>query len=142
MLSQTSEHALRAVLYLAQQARGERVSADAMARALDAPANYLSKILNALAKQGVLGSVRGPGGGFWLQVDPRTLSVASLVRIFDEPKKKTMCLLGGRPCTDERPCSVHFRWKELAAESARPLERTFLADLLASRRLPYLPDSV
>jgi Rrf2 family transcriptional regulator, iron-sulfur cluster assembly transcription factor len=131
MLSQTSEHALRAILYLAQQPRGERVSADTLARALGAPGNYLSKILNTLAKQRVLGSVRGPGGGFWLDVDPDTLSVADLVRVFDEPKKKTVCLLGGRPCTDHRPCSVHFRWKALAEESAEPLARTTIAHLLS-----------
>ena len=65
MLSQTSEHAIRAVLFLAQQ-HGEPVSADRVAGALGAPANYLGKTLNMLARRGLLASSRGPAGGFRL----------------------------------------------------------------------------
>jgi Rrf2 family transcriptional regulator, iron-sulfur cluster assembly transcription factor len=49
MLSQTSEHALRAALYLAQQPAGTLATADAIAGALGAPRNYMAKTLNALA---------------------------------------------------------------------------------------------
>ena len=52
MLSQTSEHAIRALLYLAQQPAGEPVPADRIARALGAPGNYLGKTLQLLARRG------------------------------------------------------------------------------------------
>jgi Rrf2 family transcriptional regulator, iron-sulfur cluster assembly transcription factor len=133
MLSQTSEHAVRAVIYLAQQAPGAPISAEQVSTALGAPANYLAKTLNTLAKRGILGSVRGPRGGFWLATPADKLTLAALVRVFDEPRRNPVCLMGGRPCTDAAPCELHFRWKAINEASNEPLERTTLADLLRGR---------
>ncbi|HEX8275468.1 MAG TPA: Rrf2 family transcriptional regulator [Longimicrobiaceae bacterium] len=130
MLSQTAEHALRAVLYLAQRAPGESVAADAIADALGAPRNYLSKTLNALARQGIVSSMRGPTGGFRLAVGAERLTLEEVVRAFDEPRERGACLLGGRPCRDEHPCEAHFRWKAVARDVWEPLRRTTVADLL------------
>ena len=57
ILSQTAEHALRAVLYLAQR-EDELVRVGDIAEALSIPRNYLSKILHLLAREGVLASTR------------------------------------------------------------------------------------
>lgn len=130
MLSQTAEHAIRAVLFLAQRAPGEPVAADAIADALGAPRNYLAKTLNALARQGIVSSMRGPTGGFRLAVAPERLTLEEVVRAFDEPRERTVCLLGGRPCRDEHPCDAHFRWKAVAAGAWEPLRSTTVADLL------------
>jgi Rrf2 family protein len=130
ILSQTSEHALRAILYLARVAAEEPVSADVIAAALGAPRNYLSKTLNTLAKRGLVSSTRGPFGGFRLAVDPETLTIADVIRAFDEPRHRGICLLGGQPCEDRQPCTVHFRWKAVAAQMWAPLSNTTIADLL------------
>lgn len=130
MLSQTSEYALRAVLYLGRTAPQEQVPADVIADALGAPRNYLAKTLNALAKRGVLVSTRGPRGGFRLAVPPSALTIAEVVHAFDEPRVRAVCLMGGQPCDDRQPCRVHFRWKAVSADMWAPLERTTIADLL------------
>ena len=130
MVSQTSEHAIRAVLFLAQRPAGGTVSADVIAEALGAPRNYLSKTLNVLAKEGILSSMRGPTGGFRLEVPADRLTLEAVVRPFDEPRVKAVCLLGGRPCTDEHPCDAHFRWKAVSKEMWAPLRETTIADLL------------
>jgi Rrf2 family transcriptional regulator, iron-sulfur cluster assembly transcription factor len=130
LLSQTSEHALRAVIYLAQQPRGRPIPAEELARALGAPANYLSKTLNVLAKQGVLGSVRGPRGGFWLEIPPESLTLAQVTGIFEETRRNPICLMGGRPCTDHAPCHLHFRWKALRGQTEAPLRETTVAELV------------
>ena len=64
MLSRTAEYALRAVLFLAD--RGEPTNVDLIAERLGVPRNYLSKTLHRLAREGVLTSTRGQGGGFRL----------------------------------------------------------------------------
>jgi Rrf2 family transcriptional regulator, iron-sulfur cluster assembly transcription factor len=135
MLSQTSEHALRAVIYLAQQPPRTPVSAEELARALGAPANYLSKTLNVLAKQGVLGSVRGPRGGFWLETPPERLTLAEVTGIFEETRRNPICLMGGRPCTDRAPCHLHFRWKAVKGSAEAPLRETTVADLVGAENL-------
>jgi len=135
MLSQTAEHAMRAVLYLARRAPGESVAADAIADALCAPRNYLAKTLNALAREGIVSSMRGPTGGFRLAVAPERLTLEEVVRRFDEPRGRTACLLGGRPCRDEHPCEAHVRWKAVEHDIREPLRRTTVADLLG--RTPF-----
>lgn len=135
MLSQTSEHAVRAVLYLAQRAQGESVPADVIADALGAPRNYLAKTLNALAKAGIVASMRGPTGGFRLAVSADGLTLEEVIRPFDEARARRVCLLGGKPCCDEAPCAAHFRWKAVNEDVWAPLRRTTVADLLALKTI-------
>jgi Rrf2 family transcriptional regulator, iron-sulfur cluster assembly transcription factor len=130
MLSQTSEYALRAILYLARVATSQPVSADVIAEALDAPRNYLSKTLNALAKRGLVSSTRGPQGGFRLAVEPEALTIAEVIHAFDEPRRRSICMLGGQRCDDRQPCTVHVRWKAVATDMWAPVKNTTIADLL------------
>ena len=57
MLNQSADYALRAVLYLAQRPPEEPCSAAEIARALGVPRNYMGKVLNTLARGGLLSSV-------------------------------------------------------------------------------------
>lgn len=133
MLSQTAEHALRACLFLARRTDVERWSAQAVAEAVGAPPNYLSKTLNQLARAGLLSSVRGPCGGFRLEADPAQLTVAEIVDLFAPPATHAMCLLGGVPCSDQTPCDAHTAWTAVKAESRQAIARTTLADLRGGR---------
>lgn len=131
MLSQTTEHAIRAVLYLAQQAPGEPVPADRIARALGAPGNYLGKTLQLLARRGLLASARGPAGGFRLLVPPDEITLADVVTAVDDaPRAAAVCLLGNRPCLAAHPCAAHARWSTVQQDLWAPLHRTTIADLL------------
>lgn len=130
MLSQTAEYALRAALFLAREQNRRPVTAEAIARALGAPANYMAKTLNVLAKAGIVTGMRGPTGGFMLRRDPAVLTVADVIGTFDEPPARPMCLLGGRPCNAQNPCQAHVRWMAVTDAMRAPLMETTLADLL------------
>src|SRR5687768_8237493 len=119
MLSQTSEHALRAVVYLARTP-DRAVAAEQIARALAAPANYLSKTLHALARAGVVGGTRGPNGGFRLLVNPAELTVARIIEVFDGAAVNPMCVSGGRVCDPDNPCHAHVRWSNMLAAVREP----------------------
>jgi Rrf2 family protein len=134
-LSQTAEYAVRAVYYLAQPGTG-RVSADTIARALAAPANYMSKTLHQLARAGIVEGTRGPTGGFRLAVPPRELTVARVAEIFGAPAPIAVCLLGGRPCDARNPCAAHDRWTAVTDAVKAPLENTTIADLLEGSWVP------
>jgi Rrf2 family nitric oxide-sensitive transcriptional repressor len=62
MFSQTVEYALRAVVFLADQAPEPRTT-DQIAQATRVPKAYLSKVLQGLAKNGVVKTQRGVGAG-------------------------------------------------------------------------------
>jgi Rrf2 family protein len=135
MLSQTAEYALRAVLYVAQH--GDRlVQAGEMAQALRIPRNYLSKIVHALAREGVLESTRGKSGGFRLAHTPDRVTVAQVVAPFDRLDEVRHCLLGRAQCSDRNACAAHRRWKDVAERVAAFFRETTVAELLEGVVVP------
>ena len=130
MLSQTANHAVRAVVVLARHYGVRAVSADEIASILGAPRNYLSKTLNALTRRGILTSARGPGGGYSLAVAPSALSVADIADVFADCRlTAARCLLGDSLCDPDNPCSAHRRWTRLTNTAREPLLRTAIGEL-------------
>lgn len=126
MLSQTSQYALRAIIYLGEREGSGPVRVDEVAEALDVPRNYLSKILHTLVKRGILGSLRGPRGGFFLARDAGEVTLLEVVEPFDDIEARRTCLLGKKECSDRNPCAVHEQWKATATEVARFYRETTL----------------
>lgn len=129
ILSQTAVYGLKAVMYLAEAERGTPIRVDEMARELDVPRNYLSKILHALARAGLLGSTRGPKGGFELLARPEELRLSEVLTHFDEVGSGPGCLLGRAECSDKNPCAAHQRWKGVSMAVWEFFRETTVADL-------------
>lgn len=142
MLSRTAEYALRAVLYLADNAGDAPITVDGIAESLGVPRNYLSKTLHLLARQGVLSSSRGPRGGFVLAVPADRLTLYEVVEPFQELGERRTCLLGRPVCSDRDPCPAHHRWKEVAERLADFFRETTVAELIQGARVEGAPDRV
>jgi len=132
ILSQTAVYALRATLCLASHDALAPLRVDDIAERLDVPRNYLSKILHALARGGVLASSRGPGGGFRLAKAADQLTLSEVVAHFDQVSDNPTCLLGRPQCSDHSPCSAHERWRSASAAVAEFFSQTSIADLAVS----------
>lgn len=133
MLTRTGGYALHAALAIAERqgaGEGRAVRAAEVAEALDIPANYLSKILQQLARDGVLVSERGRNGGFRLARDPGTISLLEVVAGFDDLGRERQCLLGRGTCSDVGGCPAHREWKRASAPAFRFFEERTLADLM------------
>lgn len=134
MLSGTAEYALRATLYIAQHGDAEGfVRSDRIAEAIGIPRNYLSKILHALARAGVLVSTRGPLGGFRLAGDPDRVPISSIVEPFDPLGPGQSCILGRPECNDHNPCPAHARWKGISEQVSGFFRATTVGDLLREK---------
>lgn len=136
ILSQTALYALRAVLCLAQAEQSEPVRVDDIATQLDVPRNYLSKILHALTRTGVLTSTRGPGGGFQLAKPASELTLAAVVEHFDQIPAEAQCLLGRAECSDANPCPAHEQWRRVSFSVNEFFRQTSIADLGHGRTSP------
>ncbi len=128
-LSSTAQHAIRAVLFLAEHSSERPVRVDEIAAALDCPRNYLSKTLHQLARAGVLRSGRGPKGGFQLMGTPAELPIARIIAPF-EPVTQRRCLFGRPECGGRHPCAAHDQWSGVAIGVERFFDATTVADLL------------
>jgi Rrf2 family protein len=136
ILSQTAEYALRATIFLAgiQENRPYRV--EEIAESLGMPRNYLSKILHALARAGVLASLRGPRGGFQLAIPAQKLPLKEVVRHFDPFPEDRQCLLRRERCGEGEGCAAHARWKNVASTVEEFFEGTTVGQLSAGEERP------
>jgi Rrf2 family protein len=131
MLTRTAGYALSAALEVAERGGETRaVSATELAGSLEIPSNYLSKILQSLARDGILISERGRTGGFRLARAPETIRLLDVVAGFDDLGRERQCLLGRGECTEVGGCPAHREWVEASAPAFRFFESRTLADLM------------
>ncbi|HYD54335.1 MAG TPA: Rrf2 family transcriptional regulator [Gemmatimonadaceae bacterium] len=131
MLTQTADHALRAILTIARNAGDRPMRVEEIAERTGAPRNYLGKTLNVLVKDGLLRSARGPLGGFALAMPADAITVGRIADLFSEARAPRRCLLGNGLCDAAHPCGAHRRWSATTAAARAPLDHTTIADLLS-----------
>src|SRR5208282_6469240 len=74
--------------------------------------SYLEQLFGKLRRRLLVGSVRGPGGGYRLAKDMAQISVAEIILAVDEPIDATQCA-GKENCQDEQKCITHDLWANL-----------------------------
>src|SRR5512138_1587197 len=98
MISKTGIHAAVAMTVMAQLKPGEFAGAAQIAKEIGAPQNYLGKLLNALASEGLLQSQKGYGGGFRLAKPAKKISLFDVIEPIDHVSRWGGCFLGKGKC--------------------------------------------
>lgn len=129
MISLTGEYALRAMAFMSQLAPGEYVLVRDIGKKLDLPADYLGKVMLALARGGMLESQRGRNGGFRLSKPALKIRLFEILSAVEPVRKYETCLLGRKICCDETACPIHFAWKEARGKVVALLKDTPLTAL-------------
>ncbi|MBL8746542.1 MAG: Rrf2 family transcriptional regulator [Phycisphaerae bacterium] len=132
MFSSTAEYALRAVVQLATQPENA-LTAQAIAKVTRVPAGYLSKILQDLAKAGIVNSQRGPNGGFTLASRPDRLTVLDVVNAVDPIRRITDCPLG-LPEHGKNLCRLHRRLDDAIALVETSFREATIQDMMSPSR--------
>lgn len=128
LVSHTAECALRAVVWLALHP-GSPQSAGQIGEATGVSVTYLPKVMLPLSRCGVVTGVRGTGGGYTLDRDPRTLAVLEVVECVDPLRRIERCPLCP-PSDPSAKCPLHQMLQNAAAATRDLLARVTLADLL------------
>ncbi len=123
IITRATEYAIRALLYLAQQPRGEIVFKKDICSHQNITPAFLTKILQPLIKEGIVGSQRGVGGGFFLRKAPSEVTLLDVVIAQEGPLYLNECLSDGETCEREIFCPVHDAWSEVRAEMMATLRR-------------------
>jgi Rrf2 family iron-sulfur cluster assembly transcriptional regulator len=128
--STSTTYALRAMAWLATHAGGEAVLGRDLARRLRVPPDYLSKVLAALARSGILTAARGAQGGYRLARKPARVKLVDIVSPFEGHRARAGCLLRpDSPCRASSACSAHTSWGGVNEAYREFLEKTTLADI-------------
>ena len=134
MISQTAEYALRAVTFLAGKP-DEAAPIPRIAEATQVPAHYLAKIMQDLARLGVITSRRGVKGGYTLARPPAEVTLLEVVQAVDPVRRIKSCPLGLEAHRDQL-CSLHARIDHACALFEEAFQDVTLAELLQESALP------
>ena len=129
MFSQTVEYALRAVCHLAYAAPDSSTTEE-IANSTKVPMAYLSKVLQGLARAGVVKSQRGVGGGISLVKSPEDLTILEVVNAVDPIVRITTCPLGLK-AHGKNLCPLHKRVDNAMASVEQAFQSTTLAEVIA-----------
>ncbi len=128
MISQTAEYALRAMVHLAGH-NGKSCTVQVVAEGTKIPEGYLAKVMQSLARGGLLISKRGLHGGFSMAKPIAEISVHDVISTVDPIRQFDRCPLD-LPWHGEKMCHLHATLNRLVNEFENEAKRASIADLL------------
>src|SRR5688500_1385084 len=105
-LSKKADYALIAMKHLAMRPDAVSISAREIAEQYDIPIELMAKVLQRLARRGLLASHQGTRGGYRLGRSPAAISVADVIQAIDGPLTVTACSTEAENCDQYGKCSV------------------------------------
>ena len=134
MFSQTAEYALRAASVLAAKAPASLTTVE-IATATQVPQAYLSKVIQALRKSGVVTSQRGIGGGVKLARDLEEISVLDIINAVDPIQRIHTCPLDLKT-HNVNLCPLHRKLDNVMEQAETAFRNTTLAEILSESGSP------
>lgn len=135
MLSKKAKYALKALQVLAEEYKNGPLLIASIAEKQHIPKKFLEVILLALKNDGILGSKKGQGGGYYLIKDPAEVMMVQVIRTIDGPIALIPCVSEKfyekcDECEDEVTCGIRNVAQEVREATIKILGETSLADVL------------
>jgi Rrf2 family protein len=127
-ISEAASLGLHAMMILAGKVPA-MVSASEISEILHASEATLAKVLQRLAKVGLVKSTRGPKGGFLLGKPPQKINLLEVYEAIEGPLLPVSCLLHQPVCPDGK-CIFGDIVKNIHGQIAQHLANTTLAPLI------------
>lgn len=121
-LTQKGDYAVRVMLDLASQPAGASVRTTDLGRRTGVPRAYLSKVVQALARAGLIRTRRGASGGVSLLEEPRKVTLRRVVEAVEGPIYLNRCLVRRGLCPRDRTCAAHPVWARVQKVLLRELD--------------------
>ena len=143
-----ADYALLALSFLATEGMGRIVGPREIAARYEIPLELLAKVLQTLARHGLVQSVPGPTGGYKLPRPAHEISALSVVQAIDGPVAIAQCWDDGGTdgCAQAPHCHLRGPLARIQDEMTRLLQALTLADLceaepasLGSMQMPQPP---
>jgi Rrf2 family protein len=129
LVTREADYAVRCVV---EVARAGHTSAAKVARSQGISPTFLGKIVQSLARAGILATRRGVGGGIALAKPPESFTLLEVIEAVEGPLAIIECLRQPGGCVHEGECPA-FPYLVLAQERLRESLDVSFAELLAER---------
>ncbi|GAB3109241.1 Fe-S cluster assembly transcriptional regulator IscR [Aestuariicella hydrocarbonica] len=128
-LTTKGRYAVTAMLDLALNAEKGPISLADISKRQEISLSYLEQLFSKLRQQALVGSVRGPGGGYKLSREAADISVAQIIDAVNESIDATNCGGTGN-CQHGQVCLTHYLWCDLSDQIHDFLNGITLASLV------------
>jgi Rrf2 family protein len=129
-LTKKADYGLMALKYLAEQSEHGAQSAKDIAEAYHIPPQLLAKILQTLARAGLLVSTAGTNGGYALARNARDISAFEVIRAIDGPLFITSCITIHGTCDLAGHCTIKEPLRKVNDSITALLSGILIADLV------------
>jgi Rrf2 family protein len=146
VLSQKIRYAIRAMQHLADHYGEGPVQLAEIATKQNIPANFLTVILSELSRTGLVSSLRGKDGGYWLAIAPVDISYGDLVRLMQGSLALVPCASRYahekcKNCVEESECRTRALMLQVRDQTAHVLDGIKLSDPIELVP-PFVEDTV
>ena len=134
MLSKKTKYGIKALTFLGKQKDNTPVAIASISKSENISLKFLESILLTLRKNGILGSKKGKGGGYYLLKSPSEIPMTAIMRILEGPISMVPCVSLNfyekcDDCPDENACAVHNLMMQVRDNTLDVFRNTSLADL-------------
>jgi Rrf2 family protein len=129
-LSTKSRYGVRALFDIAYHSKGHPTQIKEISRREGITPRYLEQIFQRLKKAGMVKSIRGPKGGYYLSRPPEKIIVGDIIRAMDESIEPVHCARmtrGRKKCRRESMCAAQVIWQEAGQRLREYLDSTSLS---------------
>jgi Rrf2 family protein len=131
-LTKKADYGLMALKFLAEHPESMSLSAKDIAEAYHIPQQLLAKILQRLAKEGLLRSHAGMNGGYTLARRADEISAFEVIRIIDGPLFITSCVTVSGLCDLTNSCTIKEPLARVNDSISDVLKNIRISDLVES----------
>jgi len=128
-LTSKGRYAVTAMLDVALHGSDDPVPLADISERQEISLSYLEQLFSRLRKQGLVSSVRGPGGGYRLGEEMKNISIGHIIAAVDESVDATRCQ-GEGGCQGGSRCLTHSLWSELSGRISAFLNDISLQELV------------
>ena len=129
-LSTKGKYGLKAMFELALCSNGEPVSLKYIAKQQGISDQYLEQIFSILKKAGLVKSVRGAQGGYYMSKEPSEITVADILRVLEGDMAFTECLLDKDACENFDSCATKYVWARIKESIEEVTKSISLQDMI------------
>ena len=112
-LTTKGRYAVTAMLDLASNNSSRPVTLDMISQRQNISLSYLEQLFAKLRKASLVKSIRGPGGGYLLNVNPIDVTLTEIIEAVDENIDLRRCH-GSKNCLRGKQCLSHHLWCEVS----------------------------
>ncbi len=135
-LSRQADYAVRTMVELAKASPGRYFHTEDIARGQNIPENYLPSIIRALARAGLIRTMRGSQGGVSLSRLPSQINLLEVVEAVEGQILLNRCLIRPGECFNEgQACRLHQFWHKMTADLEERLRSVNFQELAAADRI-------